>query len=314
MLEAARRAGNGRDADASRSHDCQQNGEYEVLARSAMKERFAAALRRFARKMEQFVATKEGDWTIKGLIDVDKNLYPISLDTKLVSKILEIHLFPELHRFAEAEGYRVVLAEHQNWYPDISFVNLADPDVKYAVDIKTTYRDNQYPEHVNGFTLGSHGAYFRNRISTKNIQFPYGMYRGHYCLGIIYSRVEGIPAVVAPLRVVDDLRSITSVIRDFKFFAREKWEIASDRQGSGNTANIGSITAIDDIVHGRGVFSKLGEDWFDEYWMNYGLTTMKRGNEVFPVNRLIDFVDFKGGEKDLVVPIRRKRGRREVQR
>ena len=102
MLEAARHPGNGRDVDASRSHDCQQNGEDEVLARSAMKERFAAALRRFAWKMEQFVATKEGDWTIKGLIDVDKNLYPISLDTKLVSKILEIHLFPELQRFAEA--------------------------------------------------------------------------------------------------------------------------------------------------------------------------------------------------------------------
>ena len=287
-----------------------------------MKDAFAAALRRFARRMEKFVATQEGDWTIKGFIDVDKNLYTISLDTKLVSKILEIHLLPEFQRFAEAEGYRIVLAEHQNWYPDISFVKLSDPDVKYAIDIKTTYRDNRHPEHVNGFTLGSHGAYFRNRLSTKNIQFPYSKYLGHYCFGVIYSRVEDVSEILDPLRVreighelpidqdphvVDDLRSITSVIRDFRFFAREKWEIASDRQGSGNTANIGSITAIDDIIHGRGVFSKLGEDWFDEYWMNYGVTTMKRGNEAFPVKRLIDFVTFKGGEKELVVPIARKR-------
>ena len=41
-------------------------------------------------------------------------------------------------------------------------------------------------------------------------------------------------------------------------------DIASDSQGSGNTANIGSIVRIEDILSGNGVFKNLGEEWFDE--------------------------------------------------
>ena len=277
--------------------------------------------------MERFVATNEGDWTVKGFIDIDKNVYTISLDTKIVSKILEIHLFPELRRFAARQGYAIVLADHQNWYPDLSFINLSDAKIKFAVDIKTTYRDSRFPTHVNGFTLGSHGAYFRNRLSTKNIQFPYGEYVSHICLGIIYSRVEGLDeteplhvrelgdatntAPSAPLRTVDELRAITSVIRNFRLFACEKWQLASDRQGSGNTANIGSITAIEDLVEGRGIFSRLGEDWFDEYWMNYGIATMKKGKDAVPIRQLSDFLAFKGVDSSLIVPIEKKRKREE---
>ena len=300
----------------------------QTIDKQRLKDAFAIALGRFAGEMERFVATNEGDWTIKGFIDVEKNVYTVSLDTKIVSKVLELHLFPQLQRFAQLERYGIVLAEHQNWYPDISFVSLTNPSVKFAVDVKTTYRDPRYVGHVNGFTLGSHGAYFRNRESTKNIQFPYGEYLGHYCLGVIYSRAEDVTET-APVRVrelepnhalseapnvVDDLRSITSVIRDFRFFAREKWRIASDRQGSGNTANIGSITDIDDIVSGRGIFSRLGEDWFDQYWMNYGSANMKRGREVKPIKRLTDFVAFRGGDDTLIVPIKKKSKKGEEKR
>ena len=48
-----------------------------------------------------------------------------------------------------------------------------------------------------------------------------------------------------------------------------KWKIASDRAGSGNTRNIGGIVEIDNLVAGKGPFSDLGEDVFDDYWMNY---------------------------------------------
>ena len=43
-------------------------------------------------------------------------------------------------------------------------------------------------------------------------------------------------------------------IRQILFFAEEKWKIASDKRGSGNTANIGSIQRISDIITGNGVF------------------------------------------------------------
>lgn len=62
-----------------------------------------------------------------------------------------------------------------------------------------------------------------------------------------------------------DLQTIPSVITDFEFFAQEKWKIASDKSGSGNTANIGSITYIPDILQGNGIFSILEEGSFNEY-------------------------------------------------
>jgi hypothetical protein len=99
---------------------------------------------------------------------------------------------------------------------------------------------------------------------------------------------------------VESLHSIASVIKDFQFFVCEKWQLASDRQGSGNTANIGSTTYIEDILKGNGVFAMIGEDWFDEYWMNYGLSTMKKDGKTVPIRRIEDFIDFNGGDKKLI--------------
>ncbi len=36
------------------------------------------------------VATPRGDWIIKGFIDISKNIYTISVDTKVISKIMEL--------------------------------------------------------------------------------------------------------------------------------------------------------------------------------------------------------------------------------
>ena len=68
---------------------------------------------------------------------------------------------------------------------------------------------------------------------------------------------------------IDELKAIKSVIEHFIFFVQPKWKIASDRAGSGNTRNIGGIVEIDNLVAGKGPFSDLGEDVFDDYWMNY---------------------------------------------
>lgn len=70
-------------------------------------------------------------------------------------------------------------------------------------------------------------------------------------------------------------------------------EIASDKQGSGNTANIGSIVDIEDLKTENGVFSKLGEEWFDEYWMNYGVSTMIKDGKTIKITTLKDFLEFK---------------------
>ena len=142
------------------------------MKKSLIKQEFSSKLREFAETLNTHISDKNGQWTIKGFIDLYKNIYTISSDTKVISKILEIHLFPKILKFAEENSYKLVLAEHQNYYPDISFVSEQDHRIKFAVDFKTTYRLPDYTDFCNGFTLGSHGKYFIDRDSTKNIQFP----------------------------------------------------------------------------------------------------------------------------------------------
>jgi hypothetical protein len=283
--------------------------------REQIKAEFKQILTDFVETLKSHVSTEDNQWTIKGFIDVFQNIYTISIDTKIVSKILEIHLFPKLLEFASQYNYRIVLAEQQNYYPDLSFVYADGESIKFAVDLKTTYRLPDNPEFCNGFTLGSHGEYFINRKSNKNIQFPYGEYLGHFCLGIIYSRSRNELGYESETYSLDELQSITSVISGFQFFVREKWEIASDNQGSSNTANIGSITRIEDILSGNGVFRNLGEKWFDDYWINYGkiqITTADR--KVKKITSLRDYLTYRGKNSKLANPIVRKPSRKNTRR
>ena len=266
------------------------------------KQNFSEKLATFAAGLKSHVSTDDGQWSVKGFIDAFRNIYTISSDTKIVSKILEIHLFPKILEFSQKHGYKVVLAEHQNYYPDISFVKSDDEGIKFAVDFKTTYRNPKKSHLCNGFTLGSHGEYFENRSSTKNIQFPYGSYAGHFCLGIIYNRRDTATIDETKSYGLDHLQSIASVASNFQFFVTEKWRIASDKGGSGNTANIGSINNIEDIMNGRGMFSKLGEKWFDDYWMNYRkITVTDSSGNTKKISSLREFVDYRKGDASLVV-------------
>jgi len=260
---------------------------------------FKEKLQIFLETIMSYVSTPNGQWSIKGF-DVYKNIYTISSDTKIVSKILEIHLFPKILEFAEQNNYKIVLADHQNYYPDISFIDKDNDAIKFAVDFKTTYRNPDNKALCNGFTLGSHGEYFINRASRKNIQFPYDEYIGHFCFGIIYDRVENEKIVETASFQISQLKSIPSVVQNFDFFIAEKWKIASDKSGSGNTANIGSINNIDDIKKENGMFSKLGEEWFDDYWKNYN-KIVKSGSKGDKIRNIYDFVSYRKGNLELIV-------------
>jgi hypothetical protein len=104
--------------------------------RATLKKHFADALSKHVSGFNKVVATKDGDWVVKGFIDIAKNIYTISVDTKVVSKIMELLLFPELSKFAKTNGYKMVLRQEQNFYPDIAFVD--DRENKFALDIKST--------------------------------------------------------------------------------------------------------------------------------------------------------------------------------
>lgn len=268
---------------------------------------FGMQLKQFATTLTEFIARGD-EWTIRGFIDIFKNIYTISSDTKIVSKVLELHLFPHFLSFAESIGYDIELATFQNWYPDLTFICRENPNIKFAVDLKTTYRDEEYPGFCNGFTLGSHGEYFINRTSTKNIQYPYDDYSGHFCLGIIYSRTALDKKEETHIYSIDEIESIPAVIKNFLFFAEEKWKIASDKGGSGNTANIGSIQKIEDILSGNGVFAKAGEELFDDYWTNFGKIEILVNGKRKKLSSFEEYLAYRGKSATLNNPkaIKRK--------
>ena len=291
---------------------------------------FESKLAKYFDEFQKIVSTTDNNWSVKGFIDVHKTIYTISIDTKVISKIIELMIFPIIVRFADKEGYDIKLSVHQNHYPDITFIDKITGE-KIALDIKSTYRISD--THVNGMTLGAFTGYFRQRESTKNITYPYSDYSKHLILGVIYTKsdlfnaelvlkkhnikinktiskklsnyinstsiddynelVESISTEdTTTLKAdidscitdekrshsIDNLNQIQSVIRDFQFFVQEKWKIATDRPGSGNTANIGSTNKINELINGKGVFTKYpnGKDLFDDYWMYYLTKSMAK--------------------------------------
>jgi hypothetical protein len=216
------------------------------------------------------LATADGMWRIKGFIDVAQTIYALSSDTKVLSKLLEMSILPIIEQFAREQNFLLRLPEAQNHYPDFTLISRTNPRECYALDLKSTYRvgaDQNGAMRVNGLTLGTFGGYFRARTHTTGITLPYSMYLKHYVLGMVYSRVDTVDA--RNRYRLQDLQSIPSAARDFVVFLHEKYRIASDQPGSGNTRNIGSTKFLDRLVNGTGGFSQLGVEIFDDYWMHY---------------------------------------------
>src|SRR5882762_154674 len=97
---------------------------------------FLEKLQAHSESFAKAVATNEGDWIIKGFIDVYRRIYTISVDTKIVSKVLELLLFPMFVDFAKQNSLELELAPHQNFHPDLTFINKKTA-AKFAVDVKS---------------------------------------------------------------------------------------------------------------------------------------------------------------------------------
>jgi hypothetical protein len=251
---------------------------------------FLQNLQAAAARFDRLVATDNGDWIVKGFIDVFKNVYTISGDTKVVSKVIELMLFPYFVEFADEHRYHLVLSPEQNFYPDLTFID--SDGCKHAVDLKSTYRTGR--DRANTMTLGAFTAYFRQRESTKNTTFPYGEYTGHFVLGAVYRRAE-IKPDERRKHSLEEIERIPSVVKDIHFFAQPKYRIAKDVPGSGNTKNIGPVNQVSQLLDGTGPFAELGEEVFDDYWMYYMTTDMARAAELDkpPYTNLTTYLEYK---------------------
>ncbi len=235
---------------------------------------FKERLRAHLSKALRDLTTERGDWLLRGILDLRHRLYPIPSDTKVLSRLLEMLFVPPIFAFAHEQACEIILAPHQNYYPDITFIT--SEGTKFAVDIKSTYRLSEH--RVSGFTLGAFTGYFRDPHLSKNTLFPYEAYAEHFILGLIYSRPKK-PLPITRIYTLDDLQTLLPVVQQLQVILHEKWRVASDRPGSGNTRNIGSVREVKALIHGRGPFTQYGERGkaiFLHYWRNYLTAEMAR--------------------------------------
>lgn len=225
----------------------------------------------FKEEFEKKLAQHSLIYKIQGVIADDRRIYPLGTDTKVLGSIFELVSRPLIYEIAKEHGLKVREPRAQNIYPDFTLL-VDEHDVeKIAVDVKTTYREGN--KKVS-FTLGGYNSFIREKTKAKNIEFPYDQYAEDWIVGFIYKRKapEEIPSHIYDLK---DLSKIPIPFEDVQVFVQEKWRIAGQSAGSGNTTNIGSISGtVEDFRAGRGSFSS--EEEFLDYWRNYERTAAQR--------------------------------------
>ena len=121
---------------------------------------------------------ENGHWAIRGIVDVNENLFPMSHDTKVVSKVLEMQIETHLRDQCEERGWAIFPARSQNEYPDFS-IRIGDRAL-IALDIKSTYRHPLNPQ-----------------TSLQSIRYDYGKTNEEIKsiadeLGIVYTKANAL--------------------------------------------------------------------------------------------------------------------------
>lgn len=201
-------------------------------------------------------------WEVEGILSKGDQVYALGYDTKLLSTVFELVAAPIVELVALNLGYAFEVSQSQTIYPDFTLSGLGGDRI--AVDIKTTYRRRGRGVQ---FTLGSYTSFLRN--GTKNIAHPYGEYVEHWIIGFVYDRRVQPTIGIVPLSqrstIVPPVENVELVM------ARKEW-IASDRPGSGNTANVGSVIGSVEYLNAeRGPFSGFPDPRvaFHEYWRGF---------------------------------------------
>ncbi len=218
------------------------------------------------------LAGLKAHYEVCGLIDRKGRVYPLGADTKVLSTAFELIVRPLVYQVAKKHDLRVVEPKVQNHYPDFTLLRDERDKSKIAVDVKTTYRGQS---GRFGFTLGGYTSFIKEGNERKNIVFPFNEYSFHCVIGFVYDRLVSKKSAAVHTYPLKELSNIPLPFGNVEAFVQEKWRIASDRAGSGNTTNIGSIEGtLDDFVNGKGLFASEKE--FLEYWRGYKKTSQLR--------------------------------------
>lgn len=217
---------------------------------------------KFIETVNKYLPKSDEEWEIVGFVSKQNLIFTFGDDSKIIGRLFEVVAYNALKQTADELGYELHESEKQTVYPDFYFIK---PDrKKIAVDIKTTYRKS--PNSKYKFTGGSFTSFMRD--NKKNIVGNYTDYDKHYILGVVYDRTKDRTTGSVDLSAI---QSIIPAYHNIETFIQEKYRICGDKKGSGNTDNIGTIESknILPFVKGYGPFSVLGEDIFNDYWINH---------------------------------------------
>lgn len=213
---------------------------------------------------------KDKNIHVVGVISQNKKIYTLGTDSKLIGRVFEMVCQPIIDSIALKHGLKVKTPSRQNYYPDFILEDPID-HTKIAIDVKSTYRSSKRKKV--SFTLGAFSSFMRD--NQKNLVGFYTDYQKHYVIGFVYRR--NAQAQYSQEISIEELNKIPCPFILEDFFVQEKYKIAGEKKGSGNTDNIGSIKTdiISDFKDGCGPFSILGENMFHLYWTNYPTNTEK---------------------------------------
>lgn len=214
---------------------------------------------------EFYKKARNVDFSVLGILGADDRIHTLGTDSKIIGRVFEILVQPILEEIAEEHGMCLETPKSQTIYPDFILRKKKSSNKKIAVDVKTTYITDKRAKIK--FTLGSYGSYMRN--NTKNIEYEYTDYVKHYVIGFVYKRNGKAQESLS--YDYQDRKNIVPPYYDVQYFIQEKYKIAGDKPGSGDTENIGSFDTKDfkELKEGKGPFNKLGEDIFELYWKFY---------------------------------------------
>lgn len=208
------------------------------------------------------------DLNVFGILDNSSNILTLGTDSKIIGRIFEMITEPILKKIARNHNYTLSTPNGQNIYPDFIMIDKISGN-RIAIDVKTTYRSYGISGNLKNicFTLGSYASYMRD--NKKNIDGLYTDYSKHFVIGFIYDR-NG-KAQQSDKYPYEERFKIETPYKNVEYFIQEKYKIAGEKPGSGNTENIGSIKSNNflDFYCGNGPFNTLGDNIFNPYWSYY---------------------------------------------
>jgi len=188
-------------------------------------------------------------WNIKGFIDTEGKLYPVPEIPQVITGLFEAMIIPRITEPIQRKYNCEIVLGKPREYPQLTLFGGKIGENKIAIDIKSARKLSG--TRISRMSLGSYAGYFRYPDrKLPGCVFPYGDYKEHWIIGILYKWQPGKPS--------------EELVSDVEIIIHEKWRIASKKTATGDTAAIGSINDLDMLRAGQGDFNSERE--FETFW------------------------------------------------